>query len=175
MARVSDLPHLLTLLEDDDLSTRTAICGELLSFGNKLDEELSRLDPPMTPQQRFLVNALVEPKCQRPESPTGAFNARFPVGRIVRHKTQLYRGVIVSSDPMCLADKEWYFANRSQPDIHQAWYHVLVDESWAITYAAENNLIFEHQPGLISHPVISLYFNGFRGGTYLRNSRPWLT
>lgn len=47
----SNLPHLLRLLDDETPSVREAVARELESFGDSLERELARLDPPLTGHQ----------------------------------------------------------------------------------------------------------------------------
>ena len=73
----------------------------------------------------------------------------------------------------CGASDEWYNRNRSQPERDQPWYHVLVDGSDVITYAAQTSLMAEEAPSPIAHPLIAYFFAGFGGGRYDRNDRNW--
>ena len=97
----------------------------------------------------------------------------FAPGRLIRHRRYGYRGVVVSVDPECLADEAWYRSNRTQPDRNQPWYHVLVDGSAATTYAAASSLEPDGLLTPVRHPMVALYFDGFRNGAHVRNHRPW--
>ncbi|MFQ5504570.1 MAG: heat shock protein HspQ [Planctomycetota bacterium] len=96
----------------------------------------------------------------------------FP-GQIVRHKRYGYRGVVVDLDSSCQAPDDWYQSNQTQPDRDQPWYHVLVDDSNQVTYAAESSLLEDETRARISHPLVSYFFDGFEQGRYQRNDRPW--
>lgn len=99
--------------------------------------------------------------------------ARFAPGQLIRHVRYGYRGVVVDFDPYCTAPEDWYQSNQTQPVREQPWYHVLVNESVITTYAAETSLDPDPSGEEIQHPLIEAFFNGFEGGRYLRNDRPW--
>jgi len=103
----------------------------------------------------------------------GGAPAKFQPGDLVRHRRYGYRGVVADFDDSCQAPDDWYLSNQTQPAREQAWYHVLVDGSTHVTYAAEENL--EPAPGgdEITHPLVAVYFVSFEDGRYVRNERPW--
>lgn len=99
----------------------------------------------------------------------------FQIGQLVRHRQYGYRGVVVDFDMRCLADDDWYQFNRTHPDQNQPWYHVLVDQSMATTYAAQQNLDLDpdHEP--VTHPLLEHFFESFADGRYTRNDQQWLS
>ena len=97
----------------------------------------------------------------------------FIPGDIVRHVRYHYRGVIVASDFMCMADENWYQSNKTQPDKNQPWYHVLVHESGSITYPAESSLELDESGEQVVHPLLDQFFTCFEEGRYQRNEVPW--
>ena len=97
----------------------------------------------------------------------------FAPGQVVRHRRYGYRGVIVDFDMRCLADDEWYSANRSQPQRDQPWYHVMVDGSTAITYAAQDNLLADDSSQPVDHPLVEQFFERMQRGRYERNDEIW--
>ena len=97
----------------------------------------------------------------------------FTPGQLVRHQRYGYRGVIVDFDVRCLAPDSWYQRNLTQPDRNQPWYHVLVDGSAAVTYAAQSNLVPDHEQQPVHHPLVSRFFEAFDGRKYERNDTPW--
>ena len=97
----------------------------------------------------------------------------FTPGQLVRHRRYGYRGVIAAVDHRCMADHQWYMANRTQPDLNQPWYHVLVDGAATTTYAAESNLMPDSSGDPIDHPLVDDYVTGMENGRYRRNDRPW--
>jgi heat shock protein HspQ len=98
---------------------------------------------------------------------------RFEPGRLVRHKRYGYLGVVVDFDMRCQAPDSWYLANRTQPDRNQPWYHVLVDQTDRVTYAAEESLSADQLGQPIQHPLLDQLFIGFDSGNYRRNDMPW--
>jgi heat shock protein HspQ len=98
---------------------------------------------------------------------------RFGPGQLVHHRRYDYRGVVVDFDLHCRADEAWYQKNRTQPDRDQPWYHVLVDGSALVTYAAETSLEPDASGEPIEHPLVSKLFEGFGDSGYQRNGVPW--
>ena len=94
---------------------------------------------------------------------------KFQVGELVHHKRYNYRGVVVASDPACLADDRWYRRNQTQPDRHQPWYHVLVHGGQQ-TYVAEENLEHDTTGKPIANPLVRRIFAVFVDGRYHRFS-----
>ncbi len=90
----------------------------------------------------------------------------FSLGTLVCHKHYGYRGVVVGSDPRCLADDDWYLRNRSQPDRDQPWYHVLVHGGQHSTYAAASNLVADEGGEQVVHPLTRVFFEHFSAGRY---------
>lgn len=99
--------------------------------------------------------------------------ARFAPGDLVRHRRYPYRGVVADYDDECRAPEGWYRSNQTQPARDQPWYHVLVDGSDQITYAAESSLMEEPVLVEVVHPLVPAYFERFEDGRYVRNERPW--
>lgn len=98
---------------------------------------------------------------------------RFLPGELVRHRRYGYRGVVVDFDMKCLAPEDWYVSNKTQPPRRQPWYHVLVHGTVQTTYAAESSLAVDEGFEEIVHPLVSVYFDRFESGLYVRNDRPW--
>lgn len=112
---------------------------------------------------------------QKPERRENDAPSQFTPGQLVCHRKYGYRGVVVEFDASCSAPDEWYFSNQTQPPRNQPWYHVLVHGSAHTTYAAESSLKADEGCEEILHPLLDAYFDGFLGGRYLRNARPWGT
>lgn len=109
-------------------------------------------------------------------NPPGAGHEReplFAIGQLVRHKRYRYRGVIVDFDMSCQADEAWYEKNQTQPPRDQPWYHVLVHDSTATTYAAQTSLAADDSEEPIRHPLVEHFFESFQNGRYVRNDRKW--
>lgn len=99
----------------------------------------------------------------------------FDIGQLVCHRRYGYRGVVVAFDLSCRASEQWYRSNRTQPDQQQPWYHVLVDQSESVTYAAQSSLEADQSQDPIEHPLVEAYFADFAKGVYQRNDRRWPT
>jgi len=97
----------------------------------------------------------------------------FEPGQLVRHRRYGYRGVVVARDETCQADHGWYAKNQTQPSRRQPWYHVLVHESVACTYAAAENLLADDSGQPVIHPLMERFFDGFAEGRHLRNETAW--
>jgi len=76
-------------------------------------------------------------------------------------------------DPFCKAPDWWYLKNQTQPSRNQPWYHVLVDGSDGVTYAAQTSLEADECTDPIAHPLIAVFFSEFDGQSHVRNDRPW--
>lgn len=98
---------------------------------------------------------------------------RYHVGQLVCHRQYGYRGVVVAIDARCRAGDDWYLRNRTQPQRNQPWYHVLVDSSDQVTYAAEASLEADDDPREVKHPLVAEFFGEFDGTHYERNEKPW--
>lgn len=98
--------------------------------------------------------------------------ARFAVGELVHHQLFDYRGVVVDVDSEFNGSEEWYEqVARTRPPKNQPWYHVLVDKSDHQTYVAQRNLGSEPDPRPIEHPMVELFFQEFRNGSYVPRTR----
>jgi len=97
----------------------------------------------------------------------------FAPGQVVRHRRYEYRGLVVDFDLRCRADDAWYQKNRTRPDREQPWYHLLVDGSTVVTYAAEANLQADETGQPVHHPLVPKLFEAFHDGRYERNEVPW--
>ncbi len=98
---------------------------------------------------------------------------KFTIGQLVRHRRYHYRGVVVDFDVRCQADDEWYRKNQTQPDWDQPWYHVLVDGSTVVTYAAQTSLQADDSNQPVHHPLVPHLFSHFACERYERNDTPW--
>ncbi len=110
---------------------------------------------------------------RRKERPEGDGTARFAPGQLVHHRRYGYRGVVVDLDAACQAPEEWYLSNKTQPPKDQPWYHVLVNGTPQVTYAAETSLEEDFSGQEVLHPLLEVYFEGFKAGSYVRNDRKW--
>jgi len=93
----------------------------------------------------------------------------YAPGQLVRHRRHSYRGVVADFDMTCQAEETWYYENRTQPPRNQPWYHVLVDGTGTMTYAAQSNLEADDSDDPVEHPLIPELFESFANGRYERN------
>ena len=92
---------------------------------------------------------------------------KYSVGQIIHHLRFDYRGVIVDVDATFQGTEEWYQEMaKSKPPKENPWYHVLVDQSFTMTYVAERNLEADPSPKPINHPLVDQYFSRFEKGSY---------
>jgi heat shock protein HspQ len=168
MSDISQLPHLLKLLDDDSETVRNSVAQALRAFGPQLETTLAQLAESPTQAQMDQIQKLIG-ETNATTSPA------FKPGQLIKHKRYGYRGVIVAVDLTCQATDAWYQSNRSQPDRNQPWYHVLVHNSDQTTYAAQTSLEADPNEQEISHPWLDEFFTNFIDGEYIRNQRPWLT
>lgn len=171
---LESLPHLLKLLEDNTPFIRSTVINQLLNYGILLDQEISRQEIELKPEQKKLLNKFIRPylKEKNLDNKLDKFQI-FKPGMLVSHKKYSYRGLIVDADPVCKASNDWYEKNQTQPEKNQPWYHVLVHNSGTVTYAAQTSLEMDTTEDQILHPLIPFYFTGFDSGVYLRNERKW--
>jgi len=109
-------------------------------------------------------------------TPEDIINCAKPLyrpGEWVCHVRYGYRGIVVEVDQECKATDSWYYGNQTQPSRHQAWYHVLVNDSDQVTYAAEENLIKYASKEEIKHSLLFYFFTKDKDGKYVRNNNPW--
>ena len=91
----------------------------------------------------------------------------FILGEIIHHLCFDYRGLIYDVDVTFQGTEEWYEQMAtSKPPIDQPCYHVLVDQSFNMTYVAEKNLEPDGSKAPIEHPLVDQYFNQFNKGKY---------
>jgi heat shock protein HspQ len=101
---------------------------------------------------------------------TNISRVKFSVGELIHHRLFGYRGVIIDVDQNFQASEEWYEAvAKSRPPKNRPWYHVLVHQSEASTYVAEQNLEPDDSVDPIDHPMLENFFSKFDNGRYIRN------
>ena len=167
----TQLPHLLKLFDDESPIVQSAVAEALCAFGNSLEQELAKLAEPPTAEQLQKVRLLLKTHSVLHENV--ATGPLFQPGQLVQHRRYNYRGVVVDFDLSCQADDTWYSSNRTQPDRHQPWYHILVHDTAQITYAAQTSLEQDNSGKEIVHPLLTHLFSAFENGYYIRSDRPW--
>lgn len=175
-----ELPYLLALVDDESLHVRDSVLAKLAEFGHELDEQLARLPEPPSPQLRSQLHELLADYRARIKDFAKGIavgstigKALFSPGQLVKHRRYGYRGVVAAYDTKCMATAAWYGRNRSQPERQQPWYHVLVHESDATTYAAQASLLADPSDEEVRHPLLMHFFSAFEDGVYLRNETEW--
>tara|TARA_B100000405_G_C16489907_1_gene339647 strand:- start:35 stop:352 length:318 start_codon:yes stop_codon:yes gene_type:complete len=94
--------------------------------------------------------------------------AKFFPGQLIQHRRFEYRGVIVDVDINFRGTHEWYEKMaRSKPRKDKPWYHVLVNDSYYMTYVAEQNLETDNTHNPINHPALGRFFTQFKNGCYI--------
>ncbi len=97
--------------------------------------------------------------------------AGFSVGDVVEHRLFGYRGVIVDVDPTFQLSDEWYEeVARSRPPKDSPWYHVLVQDSDAARYVAEQNLALDPSGQPVRNAALRDFFDDFVQGRYVRSA-----
>ena len=84
---------------------------------------------------------------------------KYSVGQIIHHLRFDYRGVIVDVDATFQGTEEWYEEMaKSKPPKDKPWYHVLVDQSYTMTYSCRRKTWKRtpHQNPLM-HPLVDQY------------------
>jgi heat shock protein HspQ len=172
LTEFKQLPFLIDLWDDESHTVHDGVLKGFASCGRRLYEWLPIMEPVIGPTfMRQIFAELKEVEASKIWN-TEALNLLVP-GQLIEHRRNGYRGVIVDVDYYCMADEQWYTSNPSQPTRIQPWYHVLVDNSDAVTYAAESSLVVDDMKNPVQHPYLFHFFNAYQGGAYTRNNRPW--
>jgi heat shock protein HspQ len=168
---LQQLPFLIDLWDDESTTVHEGVLKGLGQCGRSLYEWIPTLNPQLG--ETLVRQILLElgEYCEKDKRGWG-LNLYKP-GQIVEHRRYGYRGVLVDVDYYCMATNEWYSSNTTQPPKCQPWYHVLVDNSDAVTYAAESSLGTDDIKEPVEHPYLQHFFERFRQGAYVRNDRPW--
>lgn len=175
----ANLPHLVSLADDDSPLVRDSVLAKLAEFGDELDSRLRGLAQPPSEQKLVDLRGWLDEYRAR----VARFYTDFDQGTVVRcplfqpgdrvrHRHYGYRGLVVDRDVSCQAGEDWYRQNRSQPDRQQPWYHVLVHDSDSVTYAAQTSLLPDGSGEEIRHALVPIFFEP-SGSGYDRNDNPW--
>jgi heat shock protein HspQ len=101
---------------------------------------------------------------------TQAFEAKFAIGSVVRHRLYPFRGVVYDVDPEFANTEEWYqgIPEDVRPRKDQPFYHLLAENerSSYLAYVSEQNLLLDENNGPVDHPDIDRLFGEFRDGRY---------
>ena len=172
MLEFKQLPYLIDLWDDESEVVHEGVLKGFASCGRKLYEWLPLMEPAIGPSLlRQIFQELKDGELSKKYNFEN-LNILVP-GQLVEHRRNGYRGVVVDGDYFCMADEDWYQSNPGHASKAQPWYHVLVDNSDAVTYAAESSLIIDESKSPIQHPYVPFFFDAYRGGAYSRNQRAW--
>ncbi len=64
MTDIDELSHIIKLLDDDSEDVRKAIASRLSQYGASLKDKIEDLDSPPTPEQRRVLQSLMEDQCR---------------------------------------------------------------------------------------------------------------
>lgn len=96
--------------------------------------------------------------------------AKFPLGRVVKHRIYPFRGVIYDVDPTFSNTEEWWqsIPEDVRPRKDQPFYHLLAEnaETSYIAYVSEQNLLADDSGTPVNHPDLERYFGGLEDGCY---------
>ena len=175
------LSNLLKLLDDESPVVQEAIADALEEMSDDLPALLDDLDESVNTRQLNKIRYILAQRdiylnlnqSSRSRENRDEIDTEFQMGQLVRHKKYGYRGVVVDYDSSCQADERWYQSNQTQPNRDQPWYHVLVHDSYQVTYAAESSLMEDISDEPVVHPLVTKFFTKFEEGHYIRNEQPW--
>ena len=101
---------------------------------------------------------------------SGARNAKFAIGAIVRHRFFPFRGVIFDVDPTFENSEEWWLAipENVRPAKDQPYYHLLAENADTTyeAYVSEQNLLPDETGEPCRHPLVDRLFKGPSNGRY---------
>jgi heat shock protein HspQ len=101
---------------------------------------------------------------------SGARNAKFAIGAIVRHRFFPFRGVIFDVDPTFENSEEWWLAipENVRPAKDQPYYHLLAENADTTyeAYVSEQNLLPDETGEPCRHPLVDRLFKGPSHGRY---------
>ncbi|XP_033111559.1 F-box only protein 21-like [Anneissia japonica] len=95
----------------------------------------------------------------------------YSVGMIMRHRRYDYMCVIYGWDPLCEMSENWKSqmgVDRLPNKDRQPFYNVLVADQ-SKRYAAQESLMIEANPQVITHSEVGKHFVEFKGNYYLAN------
>jgi heat shock protein HspQ len=166
------IPFMVSLINDESPSVRNNVLKSFSEFGPELYSILNEVDTGLDENgMKYIFKLMTDYIIEHPEYNTFS---DYKIGSKIKHKNYHYDGLIVDIDFYCFANDEWYQNNNTKPDKCQPWYHVLVNDSSMVTYAAQSNLYSGDEENLdISHPYINHFFDKNNEGVYIRNDKPW--
>ncbi len=96
--------------------------------------------------------------------------ARYEIGRVVRHRFYPFRGVVVDVDPTFGNTEEWWLSipEAVRPHKDQPYYHLLAENAnmHYVAYVSEQNLVPDESGEPIGHPQVAEFFGELSDGIY---------
>ncbi len=96
--------------------------------------------------------------------------ARYEIGRVVRHRFHPFRGVVIDVDPTFGNTEEWWLSipEAVRPHKDQPYYHLLAENAIMhyVAYVSEQNLVPDEEGGPVGHPQVADFFGELRDGIY---------
>jgi|SaaInlStandDraft_1057018.scaffolds.fasta_scaffold105404_2 heat shock protein HspQ len=165
------IPYMISLINDDSSSVRENVLKSFTDFGSDLYHLLEENPSGLNDNgMNYLFKQLTEYIMQNPAQNT---LSQIKIGDKIKHKKYQYDGLIVDIDFYCFANDDWYKKNNTQPDKLQPWYHVLVNGSSMVTYAAQSSVESTSNSQGMNHPYVTHFFDKNENGDLVRNDKPW--
>ena len=99
-------------------------------------------------------------------------NAKYQIGKVVRHRLFPFRGVIFDVDPTFNNTEEWWLSipEDVRPRKDQPFYHLLAEneQTTYIAYVSEQNLLPDETGKPVRHPDVKEHFGELKDGCYRR-------
>ena len=96
--------------------------------------------------------------------------ARYEIGRVVRHRFHPFRGVVIDVDPTFGNTEEWWLSipEAVRPHKDQPYYHLLAENAttYYVAYVSEQNLVPDESGEPIWHPQVAEFFGELQDGMY---------
>ena len=157
-------------LEADSMSIVRRVLGNLIFAYQQVEKERdSYLMVHLLKEAQLFQDSL-----DRHQSGVDEFSdVPYPIGEIIRHSDEGYRGIIVDIDLYCVSDQV-AADEEHRPDHNQPWYKVLLDHSDRFIYVPHSELERDLTTDDIHNPLIEQFFTKAADGSYLRNNMPWI-
>ncbi|KPV40486.1 hypothetical protein AN478_06790 [Thiohalorhabdus denitrificans] len=93
--------------------------------------------------------------------------AKFSLGQIVWNQGTQYRGVIVDVDPEFQGAEDWLEGlEDTEPQRHQPWYSLLVDDTEQMAYVPEQSLVHDNSEVPVNNPAMDYFVGEMENGRY---------
>ncbi len=96
--------------------------------------------------------------------------ARYEIGRVVRHRFHPFRGVVIDVDATFGNTEEWWLSipEAVRPHKDQPYYHLLAENATThyLAYVSEQNLLPDDSGEPVRHPEVARIFGELCDGQY---------